>query len=388
MSEKDKHKATYYSGKKPYLTHNYRTMMKKKTQEEYYFHELHEDPMSELLKPYLNDPELPGFTGYEYMGPIWWEWPPFDYPGAGTGGGVGPYDDDDGLPDQKHCDSCVIVGPESVSCGEPWVGQVIPSQCAGFITFAVGLDDSEEFPTAVTDAGVIVVTPPSTTTETSMLVCSSGGQGGVTCCLEVIVDCCCLDFTLTGDDTVNPSATWTGTIDPACPGATCEVTSNSGCTLSCAVNEEGTQVTVTPGAEDCGSFTVTVNGLCDESASFGVRINNVGQSAEHRGTWQTVASCTQGDFAADCELCRSSVVVNYNCKPSGQYYKWAWSQWCCYTNKAGLPCESDCLDEECPAKDCSPPACCTTCTCTGSCICDSLVYLSWTQTEWKCDCTA
>ena len=260
MSERDKHKATYYSGKKPYLTHNYRTMMKKKTQEEYYFHELHEDPMSELLKPYWRDPDIPGF-GWEYMGPGWWEWPPFSYPGGGgfgAGGDTGPYDDDEGLPPGEGCTECKIVGPASVECGDAWIGQIIPSQCAGFIAFGLGLEEGESFETVATHTGAIVVAVPASASSATMLICSSGGETGVTCCLEVAIECCCTQFALTGAGTVNPGNSWVGTISPACPSAECSVVSNSGCSLSCSLNEAGSQVTVGTGGGDCGGFTVTV----------------------------------------------------------------------------------------------------------------------------------
>jgi hypothetical protein len=81
---------------------------------------------------------------------------------------------------------------------------------------------------------------------------------------QIIVGCeeCCEQMELTGLDTVAAGNPWTGTINPACPCAECEVISNSGCSLGCTMNEAGSQVTVTPGGGDCGSFTVTVTDKC------------------------------------------------------------------------------------------------------------------------------
>ncbi len=308
MSDKPDHKSTSYSGKKPYLTHNYRTMMKKKTQEEYYFHELHEDPMSELLRPYIHDPDVPGF-GWEYMGPGWWDWPPFGYPGPGSGpgggGGVSPYDDDDGLPGQEHCDSCKIVGPASVECGDAWIGQIIPSQCAGFIAFGLGVEDGESFETVATSAGAIVVAVPASASSATLLICSSGGLHGVTCCIEVAIDCCCTQFSLTGAGTVNAGSTWTGTISPACPSAECSVVSNSGCSLSCTLNEAGSQVQVGTAGGDCGGFTVTVTDPragCSITDSKFVTING--------GSWEFDIS-SSGLGMNGCTSCGSGGGIAY-----------------------------------------------------------------------------
>lgn len=123
-----------------------------------------------------------------------------------------------------------------------------------------------------------------------------------------VVDCrcCCEEFTLTGDDTVGNGlgATWTGTISPACPGATAEVTSNSGCDLTAIVNGAGSQVLVnTTGA--CGQMIVTVtgpDGNCTAySDSKGVRIAG--------GSWGNWTLCCQvGDLCDTC--CGSDWLCN------------------------------------------------------------------------------
>jgi hypothetical protein len=403
MSDKPDHKSTSYSGKKPYLTHNYRTMMKKKTQEEYYFHELHEDPMSELLRPYLNDPDLPGFTGWEYMGPSWWDWPPFIYPGGGGpgAGGVGPYDDEDGLPPGGHCTECVLVGPASVECGSAWIGQVIPSQCAGFIVFAVGLGESESFEAAGNSAGVIVVAVPDDTSETAMLVCSSGGIHGVTCCMEVAIECitCCEEIDLTGSATQGVGTTWTGVISPACPDAECEVTSNSGCTLSCGVNEAGSEVTVAVGGGHCGSFTVTVTGpgsggSCSENSdSVTVKITGNG------GDWKLLTVNGPGVVGCNVGICCGCSYNNIYapCISGGFKYgtgqdpftgdnacRDVWSRQCkgernesCGPSNSAPPCDTN---KSCAA-DAHPQ--CGKCDVDGGCCCMNHSY--W-KCEWKCAC--
>ena len=125
-------------------------------------------------------------------------------------------------------------------------------------------------------------------------VTDANGQSFVT--THSLVDCaqCCDPFVLGGDDNKDPNSTWTGTITPACEGATVVVTSNSGCTLSGTVASDGATVSVPIGALDCGAFTVTVSfneSGCDvQSASITVRINDTGANG---GDWalDTVIWC-------------------------------------------------------------------------------------------------
>lgn len=212
MSKRDDHKATYYSGKKPYLVHNYRTMMKKKTQEEYYFHELNVDPMSELLQPYQRHPDIPGF-GWEYMAPNFdWNFPPYDYPGWG-------YPDVDC---QLACNDSMLDcegGCTTIAC----ICAVEP------IIAVIAWDDTggNAYIGGSTPSGVIVCIKDSTESGITMEYPTVGvtitdARGGEYTVRVAVVDClqCCEPFTLTGDDTVNAGTTWVGTISPACPGAT------------------------------------------------------------------------------------------------------------------------------------------------------------------------
>jgi hypothetical protein len=147
-----------------------------------------------------------------------------------------------------------------------------------------------------------------------------------------IVDCrcCCEAFTLTGNDTVNAGNTWTGTIDPACPGATATVVANSSnCTFTGVVNGAGSQVTVDVGAGDCGGFTVTVTeGSSDcsgESASFGVRILGNGGAWANKCTRPGTQCNNQGLITTVSELCRWRIECGdstgncYECGQEGDY---------------------------------------------------------------------
>lgn len=406
-------KATYYSGKKPYLTHNYRTMMKKKTQEEYYFHELHQDPMSNLLKPYHHHPEIPGF-GWEYMAPDYdWGWPPWDYPGPGPGGGGrGPYDDDDGIPPGEGCTECKIVGPTSVECGSAWIGQIIPSECAGFIAFGMGLEDGETFETVATSTGAIVVAVPEDATSPTLFVCSSGGLHGVTCCLEVEIECdvepdCCEDFSLTGPGSIAAGANWVGVISPACPelAENCDevaVVSNSGCTgLGCSISASGAQLTISGTSGKCGSVTVTITydqpgEECDTDpivASATFRITGAGdwviQTTDGGGP-----ACQEGGCGCGCGISSFGNCIleplKYGsaCRPfTGADCCWqGWSQQCKGANPPG------CSDSNSGAP-CGPTVSCASagCTCDGSpcnvgggCCCSRHAF--WIC-EWECTCT-
>ncbi len=286
MSDKPDHKSTSYSGKKPYLVHNYRTMMKKKTQEEYFFHELGKDPMSELLKPYWFDPEVPGF-GWEYIMPDW-QIPGFELPGDDGGGvGFGPC--------VMACNNVILDcagGCTKIPCicaTEPMSAHIawddsqgnayIAGVGGGMVTICVKEEAAGESVGDYPTIGVKVI----------------DGDGDPYVVTVSLVDCdpCCDDISVSGDPTVSPGATWTGTISPACSGATVVVVSNSGCTaLGGVVNGAGSEVTVDVAANECGTFVVTVSDPLGGDCSTGeatVRINAEGQG----GGWaqETVIWC-------------------------------------------------------------------------------------------------
>lgn len=371
----------YWSGKKPYLVQDYRKMMQKKTQEEYYFHELHYDPMSELYRPYLYPDEVEGF-GWEYIAPPdvpWPGWdPPFIYP---PGGECQLACNPSMLDCDGGCTQIACICPAGLLEGrvvfDPTGGLI---QVAGYTHTSVIVclmgdpgDLGQEYPSAV-------IAIFDGTTEVKVNV-------ALVACLD-----CCDEMTLTGDDTVNPGSTWTGTISPSCGDLECSVVSNSGCSLSCNVLAGGAQVTVAVGANDCGSFTVTVTDVtddsCVETASKTVRINNTGQG----GAWVNI------DFFAGVNTCRndcggdpmrtSTDGFTQNCI-DGKYRVGAWNSaignmscWCCYACDTGCSaddphpdkCATICLD--CPATDwCGE--------CTGTYRGN---YTTWGLWEWKCTC--
>lgn len=190
----------------------------------------------------------------------------------------------------------------------------------------------------------------------------------------------CGEISISGPATVNPGTNWVGTIEPAAPDVTCSVSSNSGCTMPCSVNEAGSQVTAQIGPNNCGSFTVTItkaaSGPCPESsASTQVRINNTGQGGE----WILVGSCSHG-YCGPCDFTRA---IPFECT-QGQY-KYNGQYWCCRTEIDGY-CGSACSPNDCPANDCYPVPCHP-----GSgkcaslhCKCDDNYYYWYNKREWQC----
>lgn len=154
---------------------------------------------------------------------------------------------------------------------------------------------------SITAGDILDTTPPGMTwkapeccdgQEVTVTVSSAAGDCSDTRTFKLECPACCEEFVVTGADTVNPATTWVGGIDPPCPGATCTVTNNSGCPMTCEVNSAGTTVSVGVGLKNCGSFTVTVtedtstpqkieDNCPGESAAKTVRINGNG------GFWKT-----------------------------------------------------------------------------------------------------
>ena len=161
---------------------------------------------------------------------------------------------------------------------------------------------------SITAGDILDTTPPGMTwkapeccdgQEVTVTVSSAAGDCSDVRTFKLECPACCSDeMAITGADTANPGTTWVGGIDPPCPGATCTVSNNSGCPMSCEVNSSGTTVSVGVGVKNCGSFTVTVtedtstpqkqeDNCPGESATTTVRINGNG------GAWQ---NCGGGSF--------------------------------------------------------------------------------------------
>lgn len=234
---------------------------------------------SELQKPYAYDEDIPE----DY---VWWEyvWPDINFPKVSI---PDPIEGDCKV--DEDCNFAKIIGPNKLRCGQcntwtqyhQWIGCTAAPWWAAFGSWEI-IDPID---------GVVMITQgPVMATVCANDDANPGTfklryNGPLNCVDEISVemeDCgCCKDFTLTGNETVNPGSQWTGLISPACQDAECSVVSNSGCTLTCSMNGSGSEVYVTPGALDCGSFTVTitysVEDCIEKSASWSVRINDLGQ---------------------------------------------------------------------------------------------------------------
>jgi hypothetical protein len=293
---------------------------------------------SELQRPYA----LPeGEDSY----PAWeWTWPDINFPDIPPIIKVDPIEDPCSV--DEGCEWAKIFGAAEIKCGDTasytqihvWIGCTVAPWWAAFGGWE--LETRQPDLVILHDGLVIARIDVSDDAEPETVLLTYRGVDNCVDTMEVVItDCevCCDPFTLTGDDTVNASATWTGTIDPSCAGAECGVTSNSGCTLTCNVNEAGSQVTVGVGGGDCGSFTVTVTepeGCENDTASKTVRINgggagwvSHGESTHSCGScphgpngWRiSISSCTEGKFryggGGTCGF-NNSAQLCYGCTPT------------------------------------------------------------------------
>lgn len=156
------------------------------------------------------------------------------------------------------------------------------------------------------------------------------------------VECPCEPFTISGSGTATTNSTWTGTVDPACPGATCEIipggggdiTDYSGCTL----NEAGDEVQVSIAGGACGTFTVSMVGCNDISSSTVVRITDGG------GWGDSVDSCDQGD---DCGIspgtCSNLAETYCVADANGEGVCWAVQQRWNGSCKSDDACKASCV---------------------------------------------
>jgi hypothetical protein len=348
-----------YSWKKPWLFDDIHMMRKYITEREAYKKLKLLERHSAFKKPYWN------LKGHQF-GELLYSpsgYPPGYRPGGGgwvppSGGGDPTYggcemacnggslDCEGGM-----CDDIVCI------CGiPPYVVEIIEDPTGGRAYGVSGLRPmvclerssvSKELKYAVVRAVVTDAVGQVYETEHQLINCSG----------------CCDVFTLSGSSTQNPGTTWEGTLDIPCPGATCEVSSNSGCAFGCSMSPDGSTVSVVVGANDCGSFTVTVTYNQQDcegiSASIVVRINNTGQG----GTWNLLYICneTGGWFCGDDDH-----------EVYEDQYKWV----------GGVGCQGD--DWECGDNACDDvgydESKCIPCVLGHRCVIHSDKY------EWKCTC--
>lgn len=359
---------------------------------------------SEFQKPYHYDEDEPE----DYA---WWEWtwpnptwppiPPVTTPDVP----VGPCSVD------EDCVFAKIIGSGTMQCGQCrmysqfhyYIGCTSAPWWAAFGSWKLtgGNGDCH-----IQSQGPVMATVCcSSVASTQTITLTYEGPLGCVDSMNIVVTCeeCCEEFTLTGNNTVNPGATWTGTISPACPSAECSVVSNSGCTLTCTVNGTGSQVTVTPGGSDCGSFTVTVTDAsvgeeCTSEATKEVRINNTGQGGswdvESEGRHSCPGACT---YVCDDEFYSACIVGQYKWSRYGTG-TCADSLWrrCRGCDWYGCPENSNFASVTgctcCVGDDSGGPiATCTTDgivggggVCTGE-LCRCSLF-EWARCEWTCSC--
>jgi hypothetical protein len=251
---------------------------------------------SEFQKPYGNDAE-------DY--PSWeWFWPDDEFPI------IPPVVFPDPTPNPCAIDEdCVwagIIGPEEMECTQcfMWSQAHLYLGCAdapwwaAFGAFEIKNKAMSSGDCEVLWTGPVMVTVCCDDDATGSFEVHYDGPLGCVGSVEVSVSCdeCCTDdgVELTGAETVNAGETWIGTISPSCTGFKCQVYSNSGCVIGCAMNGAGSQVTVSVPGGACGSFTVSVWDSkygCNATAEATVRITDA-------GIWRHCGSIYAGQFCS------------------------------------------------------------------------------------------
>lgn len=217
-----------------------------------------EVPLSEVDQPYLfADEEDDNYQPYEYD----YKLPPWTPPGMP---GPDPVPIPGPCNQETKCGFVALVDvPETVECEETYFFRTIHSVAGcepasfedAFLTWR--LEGPGELVQQAVGAKYIA---PANNDGAEVTVIVSSADGSCSDSRTFRIDCavCCEDFEIVGADTVNANSTWIGSISPPCPGATCTVSSNAGCPMTCSVNVSGSTVSVPVGIKNCGSFTVTV----------------------------------------------------------------------------------------------------------------------------------
>lgn len=259
-------------------------------------------PYSEFQKPYGK--------GRKRSYPDWeWSWPDDDLPPIDDVTYPDPVENDCSI--DEDCIWAGVMGPGEMECGDcyTFTQAHLFLSCESAPWWAAFGSWTLDTQTAGGECYQLFTGPLMTTIcceEEAYGAFTVTYEGVLSCVAEVTVDvtcaeedACCEELGLIGAATVNAGQTWVGTISPTCEGVECDVVSNSGCTLSCGLNPQGTEVSVATGGSDCGGFTVTVThdpgGECEAKvASKFVRING--------GTW--ALDKTSGELGmAGCTTC-------------------------------------------------------------------------------------
>jgi hypothetical protein len=266
-------------------------------------------PYSEFQRPYINDRDM-SYPEWE------WSWPTSTWPPIDDISWPDPIDNPCSI--DEDCVWAGIIGPEEMECDQcfTWSQAHLWLGCGDapwWAAFGLWRIVEKQFITG--DCDFLFQGPVMAT-----VCCDEDAQGrfnlryeGALDCVgevEVSVTCqvCCEEMSLTGASTVAPGNTWTGTISPACDCATCTVVSNSGCTLSCNVNEAGNQVTVATAGSDCGGFTVTVT---DENCAGDCPVNTDSKFVRITGGSWELDDSSSGLGLAGCDTCSCGGGISY-----------------------------------------------------------------------------
>lgn len=294
VTHTDIQKQERFSWKKPWAFNDIHEMRKYITEREVYRKLKILERHSSFKKPYWNfgshpHGELkyswPGFPAHERMPP--WSPPdgPIEVPSGCEIACIG------GILNCKTggCDDITCI------CGFPFYEVIIIEDPTGGQATVVNGDRPQ-----VCIPKDIVLDP---STYPVIVAEVNDGIGQRTLVEFPLVDCldCCEDFTLTGADTVNPGATWSGTVDPRCVNATAEAEDSCGNPVAVTF-ADGVNVSFTAGGAQCGQIKVTVTQTDEKGcnvfiATKGVRINNTGQGG---GYGDQTNCCNNTPFCNTC----------------------------------------------------------------------------------------
>jgi hypothetical protein len=347
---------------------------------------------SELQRPYA----LPdGEDSY----PAWeWTWPDLNWPDIPPIIQPDPIKSPCSLDDD--CAAVGIVGPDDMECGDCYtythVHVIMSCEPAWWMAFGSWTLESEtqDGKCYLLFSGPIMATVCCEDAAYGSAILTYEGPLECSDSMQIVVSCdtCCGEegWTLTGADTVVQGNTWTGTISPACPGTTCEVSSNSGCSLSCNVNDAGSEVTVGTAGTDCGQVTVTITNPGGENcvnptATANFRITGGGNwDLKETSTDLCQSGCGGGDGSCGGAHCNAGGAIDNPAPCVSEPYKYG--SGCTGGNP---PCCMNTWTRQCKGTiagcvACTPPPCGP-----GLKSCSTPYYCSscgWWRCEWKCSC--
>jgi hypothetical protein len=338
-------------------------------------------PYSEFQKPYRNDKDM-SYPEWE------WSWPDENLPPIDDLTYPDPVEHPCNVRDQ--CAGVGIIGPNELECDKcyPYTSAHVVLSCDPQWWMALSswhLEPNETGCFFVFADPLLIATVCCPEDATGFFTLFFEGPLECSDSIDVEITCgdeCCEELEVTGAATVSAGNAWVGSVSPPCGAAECDVVSNSGCSLSCFMNDSGSQLIVGTGSGDCGAFTVTVtrdaDGECDQQqASIGVRIIGGNVNWHH-----------DQSFGGGC---------GGSCGGGGVTY---FNDWCIlgeykyggFDPRDRNPCQGTWLvqcqgdgseDCNCSGGGITPPCPVHSCGCSGGhCCC----HWSWWRCDWTCDC--